>query len=285
MSRYTSAYSAFVERLNEINIILRLARQYERRNPIDNAEKINALCRSATVLLCSHIEGYTKELGELTLGRIVENGVCRSKISNLIPLYASRDLVFEIKETSDSEKLAEKIALLFARDLALWEQEGAHPQPISEDRFNKSFSSPSYQKIASYMGRFGYKTFKKDLGKALQSDFNAARNWIDHIVDIRNKIAHGDANTTKTPTDLLDALPVVKNSAAQLTNYSQVGARITFVISDKKRQSFAFIAITDEDRVLRLTDLCGWCSVGPLRAPRVECCASEDCASDSPLRG
>lgn len=210
MARYTVAYSALVIRLGEVETLLNMARELERSDPIANFVKINALCRGSVVLLCSHIEGYAKEIGELTLSKIVEKRVCRSKVSNLISYYASGDLIFEIKDTTDREKIAKKIAKLFERDLPLWEQVGPHPQPISEERFNKSFASPSFQKIASYIGRFGYSHFKRDLGEKMKGDYAAAKNLIDHVVDIRNKIAHGDPIASKTPSDLLDAIPMVK---------------------------------------------------------------------------
>ncbi|WP_299704594.1 MAE_28990/MAE_18760 family HEPN-like nuclease [uncultured Tateyamaria sp.] len=210
MARYTTAYSALVIRLGEVETLLRLAREFERENATINSQEINALCRGAIVLLCSHIEGYTKEVGELTLAKIYEHSVCRSKISNVVSYHASRDIISEIKDTSDADKLASKIVNFVERDLSIWGQTGPHPQPISEDRFNKSFSSPSFQKIASYISRFGYSEFKRDLNTKMKGDYLPAKNLIDHIVDIRNKIAHGDPVLSKTPTDLLETIPMVK---------------------------------------------------------------------------
>lgn len=210
MSRYTIAYSALVERLVEVETLLGMAKALEREDAPSFSKEINALCRGSIVLLSSHLEGYTKELGELTLERIFEKSVPRSKISNLVSFHASRDIIFEIKDTSDSLKLASKIVALISRDLALWEEHGPHPEPISEERFNKSFSSPSFDKIASYIGRFGYADFKRDLGFLLKSDYAMTKNMIDHIVDVRNKIAHGDSTISKTPNDVISAIPIVK---------------------------------------------------------------------------
>ena len=210
LSRYTVAYSSLVSRLEEVETLAKMARNLERSEPIKNSDKINALCRGAVVLLSSHVEGYTKEIGELTLTKIFEQEVCRSKISNTISYYASHDLISKIKDTSDREKIAAKIVDLTNRDLSLWEQTGPHPNPISEERFNKSFASPSYDKISAYFGRFGYAEYKRDLGRNLGSDFLAAKNMINHVVDIRNKIAHGDSTVSQTPSDVLNALPIVK---------------------------------------------------------------------------
>lgn len=197
-----------------------MARGFERKNATRYAQEINALCRGAIVLLSSHIEGYTKEVGELTLAKIYEQSVCRSKISNIVSYHASHDIISGIKDTSDAEKLALKIVTFVERDLSIWEQTGPHPEPISEDRFNKSFSSPSFQKIASYINRFGYSEFKRDLSRTMKGDYLPAKNLIDHIVDIRNKIAHGDPIMSKTPTDLLETIPMVKNYGSVRISYA-----------------------------------------------------------------
>ena len=63
--------------------MLKMARKFESENPLGSAEKINAICRGGIVLLCGHVEGYIKELGELALTNIYEKEVCKSKISPL----------------------------------------------------------------------------------------------------------------------------------------------------------------------------------------------------------
>jgi len=210
VARYTSAYSSFISRIGEVEILLKMARKFERTDATKNANEISALCRGAVVLLSSHLEGYTKEIGELTLSRIYENNVCRSQISNLVSYHASRDIISEIKDTTDSTKLASKIVDLINRDLSLWEQNGPHPSPISEERFNKSFSSPSFNKISSYINRFGYAEYKRDLGLKLGGSYQTIKNLVNHIVDTRNQIAHGDAIASKTPDDLLATIPLLK---------------------------------------------------------------------------
>ncbi len=210
MPRYTAAYSSLISRLVEVETLAKMARNLEQNEPIKNADRINAICRGSVVLLCSHVEGYTKEIGELTLTRIFEQRICRSKISNTISYYASLDLISEIKDTGNREKTTAKIVNLINRDLPLWEQTGTHPSPISDERFNKSFASPSYTKISSYLGRFGYYDYKRDLKQNLKGDLSVTINMIDHVVDLRNKIAHGDNMVSQTPTDILNALPIVK---------------------------------------------------------------------------
>lgn len=210
MPRYTTAYSSLLVRLDEVELLLKMARKMERSDAVSNFSRINALCRSSAVLLCSHLEGYVKELGELTLTRIHSSKICRSKVSNLVSYYASYDIISEIKDTADGARLAGKLIEFIERDQSLWAQSGPYSEPISEERFNKSFASPSYDKVSAYIGRFGYSTFKRDLGRLLKADFLASKNMVDHVVDTRNKIAHGDLTVSKTPGDLLEAVLLVK---------------------------------------------------------------------------
>lgn len=210
MPRYSAPYSSLVDRLVEVETILSIAKGFERKDAMLHAKKINALCRGAIVLLSSHIEGYIKELGELTLDRIHSRGICRSRVSQMVAFYVSRDRLYEIKDTSDTIKLAEKVVDFFDTEFEFWKQKGPYPVPLPEDLFNKSFASPSFDKISSYVGRFGYSAFKHDIAKSLKAEFQTSKNMIDHIVDVRNKIAHGDSSISKTPGDLFTAMEIVR---------------------------------------------------------------------------
>jgi len=187
-----------------------MAKELEATDAVGNAEKTRAVCRGAIVLLCSHIEGYIKELGELTLAQLYEREICRSKIPHLVAYHVSKDLVSSIKDTSDTTRLATQLFDLINRDLPYWQSEGPIGSPFSEERFNKGFASPSFNKIASYFGRFGHVDYKRDLGFILAGDYATCKTLINHIVDIRNKIAHGNPSLSKTPSDLLDAASTVQ---------------------------------------------------------------------------
>ena len=65
MTRYTSAYSNFVLRLKEIDILRGIM-----RGALEESAHTKAVCRSSVVLLSSHIEGYIEGLGEVILDRI-----------------------------------------------------------------------------------------------------------------------------------------------------------------------------------------------------------------------
>lgn len=210
MSRYTVAYSALISRLAEINTLLTMAKSLEESDPIGNGMKINATCRGAIVLLCSHVEGYIKELGELTLNSLTDQQICRSKIPNSVAYHISKSFVADIKDTADTTKIADHIFNLIDGDLVFWGSSGPIAEPIPEDRFNKGFASPSFGKIATYLGRFGYADYKRDLGFKLAGDYQVCKTLIDHIVDARNKIAHGNPTISKTPTDLMNAVKTTR---------------------------------------------------------------------------
>ena len=209
MARYTSAYSALVVRLGEVRIMLEMAQRFEKKDPLGNAKKINAICRGGIVLLCGHVEGYIRELGELALSNIYEKEVCKSKISNLLAYYASKNYVDRIKDTSNANTIAETLSEMFASNYHLWGDSGPIASPISEDLFNRGFASPSVKNISKYLGRFGYRHYKQDLRHKIEAEMGAFKTSIDHLVDTRNKIAHGDRVTSKTPSDILATVKIV----------------------------------------------------------------------------
>lgn len=189
--------------------MLKMARKFESENPLGNAEKINAICRGGIVLLCGHVEGYIKELGELALTNIYEKEVCKSKISPLLAYYASKDHIDKIKDTSSADTIAETLAEMFATQFHLWGDSGPIAAPISEDLFNRGFASPSVKNISKYLGRFGYRHYKRDLERQIKAEVGVFTTSVNHLVDTRNKIAHGDRGTSKTPSDILEIVKIV----------------------------------------------------------------------------
>lgn len=208
MSRYSVVYVNFLERLNEVEILRRHAAALERSDPYSSRNDINALCRGALVLLCSHLEAYIKELGELALERLVDKAVCRSKMSEQFFYHISKDIFKQIEQTAEAEKIAPKIFHFVNRDSEYWEKSDKFPKPIDSERFNKGFSNPHFKKIKSYFLRFGYKTYEGDIKARLTRDASPTINMINQIVATRNLIAHGDPSATKTPEDLKSIIAI-----------------------------------------------------------------------------
>ncbi|MTD33439.1 MAE_28990/MAE_18760 family HEPN-like nuclease [Paludibacterium denitrificans] len=210
MARFTAAYSSFIVRLAEVEILRHSAAQKERKDPISLRNEINALSRGAIILLSSHLEAYVKELGELAIDSLTKNNILRSGLSDSFFYHISKDFIDEIKDTAEPEKISGKIFEFLASDHVLWSKSGPFPIQIPSERFNKGFSNPSYQKIKAYFNRFGYSSFQHDLSAHLRGDYLSVVNMINHLVDIRNKIAHGDPTATKTPQEVRDIVMFVR---------------------------------------------------------------------------
>jgi hypothetical protein len=210
MARYTVAYSSFVTRLAEVETLRDLASEQESIDPIAFSPSINALCRGTIVLLSSHVEGFIKELGELTLERVHLRGVMRAAIVPQFFYHLSKDKLTELRDASQPEAIAARVFDIVARDLDLWSKVGPFPRPLSAEQFNRGFANPAFTKIKAYFKRFGYGTFTNDLAASLVANYQPTVNMVNHVVDLRNKIAHGDIAITETPADLTEMIRLIR---------------------------------------------------------------------------
>ena len=210
MARYTSAYSSFAAQLTEVQVLRSSAALIERSDPIGRRTEINALCRAAIVLLSAKVEAYIKELGENALLNIYSRAVSRSGISKQFYYHLSKDIIDEIRGTADPVKVANKVFWFIENDGRHWSQAGPFEGPLSAERFNKGFANPKVDKISAYLNRFGYGSHKGDLAQALRSSYSVTINMVDHLVDVRNQIAHGDPTATKPPADLKEMIKIVR---------------------------------------------------------------------------
>ncbi len=209
MSRYTRSYSDFLDRLVEVELLRRLAARKERSEPVSTRNEINALCRASIVLLSSHVEAYVKEVGETALEALFNKEIDRNGLQLNTFYHISKDFIDEIKNTSEQSSLAEKIFGFIDSDLTYWSKSGPFSVPVPSERFNKGFSNPKFAKVKAYFNRFGYSEYRSDFYKRLRADAKPIENMLDHLVDIRNSIAHGDPSATKTPSDLKEIILIV----------------------------------------------------------------------------
>jgi hypothetical protein len=214
MSRYTSAYSSFVSRLDEVEFLRKLASTRERRDPINLRNEINVFCRASIVLLSAHLEAYIKELGEVALTGIHMKSVSRTDLASRFYYHISKDMIDEVKDTADHDKIADKIFAFLNTDLSYWSRTGPFPEALPLDRFNRGFSNPAFDKIKGYFNRFGYSGYTTDLAHSLNVNYIVTINMVDHLVATRNKIAHGDLAATKTPTDVKDMVTIIRGYCA-----------------------------------------------------------------------
>jgi hypothetical protein len=210
VARFTSAYSTLRIGLDEVNALCRMAGFKERKDPIGLRHEINAMCRGAVVLLSAHLEAYIKDLGESALDAIHTQSVSRSRLNGAIFYHVSKDLLDEVSNAREPCGIADKVFNFLSLDSSFWSRAGAFPQPIPAERFNKGFSNPSFDKIRAYFNRFGYGNYRRDLSRRLKGNSATIQNMVDHLVDTRNKIAHGDSHVTKTPTEIKDMVTMVR---------------------------------------------------------------------------
>jgi len=109
----------------------------------------------------------------------------------------------------DHLKIAEKVFGFIETDLGYWSRVGPFSSPVSADRFNKGFANPNFDKVKAYFNRFGYESYRGDFYSQLGADAAPTQNMLDHLVDIRNSIAHGDQSATKTPSDLKEMTLII----------------------------------------------------------------------------
>ncbi len=212
MARYSSAYSDLIRSMEEIESILTLAREVDgqRPRPRDHLTRTNVLSRAGIVLLCSHLEGYIEALGRIAVVQLAERSIPKNSIARKFRYYFSRDIINEIKNTSDKEGLALKIENLVRRDIHIWDGSAHFSQPLLVEMFVGNFATPDHSNIKGFFGRFGFENFEGELGSRLKSNFRPCVNMVNQMVDQRNKIAHGESLTLGAPSDLQDMYSLVK---------------------------------------------------------------------------
>ena len=210
MPRYTSAYGEFVSRLEEVTTLIQLALSYERLDPIGKRRQINAVCRGSVVLLCGRVEAYVGEVGELAWESMYEQQIGREGLPDRAYYYISKDLLDEICGAREPDRVADRGFAFINRDADYWSKAGPLAAPIPTERFSGGFGNPTFKRVKKYFNRFGYEEYGRDLASELRAQFQPTVAMVDHLVDTRNKVAHGDADIRKTPRELQQMVSIVK---------------------------------------------------------------------------
>jgi hypothetical protein len=212
MPSHTPAYIRFKSRLDEVYHLYRLCRSYEAAKPHLKLEKtahVNALVRSAIVMLCAHIQGFIEDYADQVVDRFVQDGVDRAKLPDKLFYYAVRPSIDAIRSSSDPDVIIERLREFNALFGPLVLGPGAVSADLIGKGYKDGFGSPTVKEIAKFFRRFGYETFEADLKARLKAKYLVAANAVDHIITERTKIAHGDANATTTPKDFRAYLQLV----------------------------------------------------------------------------
>ena len=200
--RFSAAYYSLLEGIAEVERIERHALRLESLDPVTNAPSVSALVRGGIVLLSSHLEAYAKSLVEILLVRFHARRLDVAKVPRRLLFFGSQDIIREIRDTSDPEKVASKILDLISRDGSNWVSQGPLSQEIDWSVFEPGFASPKVKNISKFLSRVGYAGLRSDLAQRQMGAHAAIINAVDHLVDTRNAIAHGDQNEKKTPLEL-----------------------------------------------------------------------------------
>ena len=170
----------------------------------------NALCRGAIVLLCSHLEGYVESLGTIAITEIGRRSVLKSSLAGVFKYHLSRDLISQIKDTQNPERVVSRVEELFRRDGRVWDDSPRFHRSLQVGPFVGNFASPDHGNIKGFLRRFGFEQFEDDLRVRLKGKYQVCVNMVDQLVVQRNKIAHGDHLAYGTPSDVRDMYVFVK---------------------------------------------------------------------------
>lgn len=207
----TPVYSEFRKRIQEVEILrVRAARLEKSSNRLAHKDEISALCRGGVVLLSSHIEAYVKELGEHTLDKLYSKRVPVNSLSPRFFYHVSKRSIEEIRKTEDHDRLAGKVFDFISTQSPFWITTGSMPRPVQSSDFNAGFSNPTFDKVCTYINRFGFSDFRGKFRSKLGRDSNAVITGLDNIVSTRNSIAHGESDATKTPSDVKEMIETAR---------------------------------------------------------------------------
>ena len=176
----------------------------------DPITRTNALCRGGLVLMCSHVEGYIEDLGSVAINHIEQKGIPKVSLATKFKYHLSQDLIRGINTSTDPSVIAERLQELLERDGHIWDSSDHFAPPLPVDTFVGNFATPNHRAIRRFFGRFGYQEFHTDLNKHLLQNSAPCINMVNQLVDQRNKIAHGDAVTAGSPSDLEAMFRLVK---------------------------------------------------------------------------
>lgn len=156
------------------------------------------------MLLCSHIEGFVKELGMNAIVNIAAQRIPKTAFLEGFRYYLSRDFIKRIQNSQEPETIESIVMEMMQRDLHIWDDSTIYSSSLPAGVFVENIGSPNHKRIKKFFRRFGFKDFEHQLKSTLKGDFLSCFNMMRDVVLQRNQIAHGDFSTTGAPSDLED---------------------------------------------------------------------------------
>lgn len=232
MPSLSPAFRRFETRLAEVHhlIVLSQHKVSGRRLKLATDEHSAALCRAATVLLSSHIQGFVEDLSDVVVKSFINDSVPAAKIPDAFRYFASKNAIISIVSTQGAQTV-ERIRTYLSDFGYLIETTGpAHPE-LSSLPYKDGFGNPTVDEVKQFLKRFGFTNFEGEMKRRLKRDWLLVENAVDQTVDRRNKIAHGDPLATLTPSELKQYMSLVRKfcataDAVTTMHFRKVGCRI-----------------------------------------------------------
>ncbi len=193
MQKKSRALKKFRTRKAEILRLLKLCTRPSAKlsTSVRNTLRDRSLCRGATVLLCSHIEGYFENLVEDVLDFFENKKV---KISNLPDRLITMHLwryVENINDGNDGKKLSSIIKIA---NNPLSDPNAVCISGIFDyDYHVEAFDNPGSRAVKKLFYSIGITDIWDEIKKKKGNLYLYSR--LNTLVDIRNAIAHGDIDS------------------------------------------------------------------------------------------
>ena len=203
MPALSPAFQRFEARLGEVKHLTSLSRKKVsgRSLALASEEHAAALCRAATVLLSSHIQGYVEDLSDVVLGSLVSGSIPSSRIPDSFRYHASRKSIDSIAAVVGEHRV-QKIRDYQSQFGFLITTGGVVSSEYEGLPFKDGFGNPTVAEIKKFLKRFGFENFEGEMKRRLKGEWLIVENAVNQTIDRRNKIAHGDPLATLTPADL-----------------------------------------------------------------------------------
>jgi hypothetical protein len=215
MPSLSAAFRRFETRLGEVTHLVSLSQRKVsgRSIRLGSNEHSAALCRAATVLLSSHIQGYIEDLSDVIVGSLISGSISASRIPDSFRYHSSRKAIDSIVAVAGDSRV-QKIRDYFNEYGFLIDIEANVTERFEALPFKDGFGNPTVDEIKRFLRRFGFANFEGEMRRRLRADWLVVENAINQTIDRRNKIAHGDPLATLTPRDLRQYLSLVRKFCA-----------------------------------------------------------------------
>jgi hypothetical protein len=168
-----------------------------------NRSRERALCRSALVLLCSHMEGFFEDLIDDVIAFHEKNS---TKVRNLpiaLRVKQAKALVVTLSGSSSDVRKWEAIQT-FRADHFYDESQACVSNMLDASLHTVGFASPGSSELESLFSSVGFTELWAEIA-AWRSGY-LLKGTLDALVVRRHDVAHGKLNASITPSDITQYL-------------------------------------------------------------------------------